>query len=189
MRIDHDEDPGKSAIFAIALLLSSAIRVAVAYLFRASVPLISAIAAAAGVAAALLLILDRRRGVILIRDAEWCIAWRFFKTQRFARQLPLSQYSEVILHAEQRFRDSEDVNPYAERGEASSLTPFVSTAKRNSWRFDRVRPRVSTQTCRTRRQIHRPQISRFHQMTSRYDSLRQPQKAIESRRSAGTFLN
>jgi hypothetical protein len=117
LRIDHDEDPGKSAMFAIALLLLSAMVVAVAYLFQALNPF-SAIAAAASVAGAILLVLDRRRGVIFIRDAEWCIAWRFFKTRRFARQLALSQYSEVILHGEQRFRDSEDVNPYAERDEA-----------------------------------------------------------------------
>jgi hypothetical protein len=118
LRIDHDEDPGKSAMLAIALLLLSALGVAFAYLFRAPIPVISAIVAAASVAGAVLMILDRRRGVILIRDANWFIAWRFFKTRRFARQLPLSRYREVILHAEQRFRDSEDVNPYAERGEA-----------------------------------------------------------------------
>jgi hypothetical protein len=117
LRVDHDEDPGKSAMLAIALLLLSAMAVAVAYLFQALNPF-SAIAAAASVAGVILVILDRRRGVILIRDAEWCIAWHFFKTRRFARQLSLIRYNEVILHAEQRFRDSEDVNPYAERDEA-----------------------------------------------------------------------
>jgi hypothetical protein len=117
LRIDHDEDPGKSARIAIALLLLSAMAVVVAYLFLAPNPF-SAIVAAAGMAGAILVILDRRRGVVLIRDAEWCIAWRFFKSRRFARQLPLSRYREVVLHAEQRFRDSEDVNPYAERDEA-----------------------------------------------------------------------
>jgi hypothetical protein len=116
LRIDHDEDSGRSAMIAIALLLSSAAAVVIAYLFRTLIPA-SAIAAAASVAGAVLLILYRRRGVIFVRDAACCIAWRFFKTGHFARRLPLSRYREVVLHAEERFRDSEDVNPYAERDE------------------------------------------------------------------------
>jgi hypothetical protein len=116
LRIDHDEDPGGSAILAIALLLSSAAGIVMAWLFRTLFPAL-AIAAAAGVAGAVLLILYRRRGVILVRDADWCIAWRFFKTPRFARRVPLSRYREVVLHAEKRIRDSADVNPYAERDE------------------------------------------------------------------------
>jgi hypothetical protein len=117
LRIDYDGDPRKTAMIAIPLLLSAAAGVVFAYLFQAMMPAL-AIAAAASMAVAILLLLYRRRGVIFVRDADWCIAWRFFRSRHFARQLPLSRYREVILHAEERVR-GEDVNPYAERDEGT----------------------------------------------------------------------
>jgi len=118
LRIDHDEDPGKSAMIAIALVLLSAATVVLAWLFQALIP-VSAVLAALSVAGAILWILYRRRGVIFVRDADWFIAWRFFKTARFTQLLPLTQYGEVVLLAEERFRDNEDVNPYADRAEGT----------------------------------------------------------------------
>ncbi len=118
LRIDHDEDPRKSAMIAIALAVLSATMVAVAWFFQALMP-VAAIAAAISVAGTTLWILYRRRGVIFVRDADWFIAWRFLRTTRFTQLLPLSDYSEVILHAEERFRDNEDVNPYADRSEGT----------------------------------------------------------------------
>jgi hypothetical protein len=118
LRIDHDEDPGKSAMIAMALVLLSSATVVVAWLFQALIP-VSALVAALSVAGAILWVLYRRRGVIFVRDANSLIAWRFFKTSRFTQLFPLSQYREVVLHAEERFRDSEDVNPYADRAEGT----------------------------------------------------------------------
>jgi hypothetical protein len=116
LRLDHDEDPSKSAMVAIALILLSVVVIGGAYLFQAVLPF-SAVIAAVTVAGAVLLILYRRRGVIFVRHADWCVAWRFFRTARFAQQLSLGRYREVVLHAEERVQDGEDANPYAERNE------------------------------------------------------------------------
>lgn len=116
LRIDHEENPGKSAISSMTWLVGSAsIAVVAAWLVPGLIPL-AAIFVAGSAAGALLLFLYSRRGVILVRDAEWFVAWRFFRISRFAEQLPRDRYTEVVLHAEQRFR-GEDVNPYAERDE------------------------------------------------------------------------
>jgi hypothetical protein len=135
LRIDHDEDPGKSAMIAVALVLLSAATVVAAWLFQALIP-VSAVVAAVGVAEAILWILYRRRGVIFIRDADWFIAWRFFKTSRFTQLVPLSQYSEVVLHAEDASATTKTSILMPTAARARSLTRSVSTVKKNRWKFD-----------------------------------------------------